>query len=163
MKQEEAIEKFRTFVAEEGDTLLRLLLWAEQSVAQTILTRLRGLGYDDVSLSELRLLQQLCVSGIRMTELAEKNKLSKQAISQLIDSLEKKGFVMRSPDPEDRRAKVITYTERGYQLIADIIDTTLVVEREVSELLGSEVYQTLKESLVTVNQELTDSLERMSA
>ena len=147
MEQQTVIDKFQAFVAAEGDTLLRLLFWAEQAVAQQLLAGLKERGYDDVSMAELRLMQQLCLSGARITELAERMKLSKQAIGQLIDSLEKKGLVVRSPDPEDRRAKTISYTTQGYQFIADVIDATLVVEQTISQLTGSENYQRLKSSL----------------
>jgi DNA-binding MarR family transcriptional regulator len=155
MEQQKAIEKFQAFVANEGDTLLRLLTKAEQVIAQRTLVQLRNLGYDNISLAELRIMQQLCLSGMRMTELAEQTKLSKQAIGQLIDSLEKKAFLMKLPDPSDRRAKAIAYTDRGYQLIIDAIDATFIVENEVSELLEQEAHQCLKRSLLTLNEEFT--------
>ena len=97
-----------------------------------------------------------------MTELAEQTKLSKQAIGQLIDSLEKKAFLMRLPDPSDRRAKIITYTDRGYQLIVDAIDATFIVENEVSKLLEQEAHQCLKRSLLTLNEELTKDASKLN-
>jgi DNA-binding MarR family transcriptional regulator len=155
MEQQKAIEKFQAFVANEGDTLLRLLTKAEQVIAQKTLAQLRNLGYDNISLAELRVMQQLCLSGMRMTELVEQTKLSKQAIGQLIDSLEKKAFLVKLPDPNDRRAKTIAYTDRGYQLIIDVIDATFIVENEVSKLLEQEAHQCLKRSLLTLNEEFT--------
>ena len=80
MDQQAVIDKFQAFVVAEGDTLLRLLSWTEQVVAQQTLTGLAERGYTDVSLAELRLMQQLCLSGTRSTELATRLKLSKQAI-----------------------------------------------------------------------------------
>jgi len=152
MEQQTVIDKFQAFVAVEGDTLMRLLFWAEQTVTQRLLVQLEAMGYANVSLAELRLMQQLCLSGTRLTELADRMKLSKQAIGQFIDSLERKQFVTRSPDPQDKRAKIITYTTQGYQFIADTIDATLLVEQELSELTGSEHYQHLKQSLIALNQ-----------
>ncbi len=151
MDQEKAIEKFRLFVANEGDTLLRLLAHAEQIVAAQLLTRLRNLGYDNISLAELRMMQQLCLSGMRMTELVGQTQLSKQAISQLIASLEKKGFLTSRSDPDDRRIKTITYTEYGYQFVADAIDANFRVENEVSNLLEQEDFRCLKRSLLTLS------------
>ena len=150
MEQQAVIDKFQAFVAVEGDTLLRLLAWAEQAVAQQILAGLAERGYANVSLAELRLMQQLCLSGTRSTELAARLKLSKQAIGQLIDGLEKKGWVVRSQDPSDRRAKRITYTAQGYQFISDAIDATLVAEHSFSQLIGADNYQRLKKSLMQI-------------
>jgi DNA-binding MarR family transcriptional regulator len=150
MDKEKAIEKFRVFVASEGDTLHRLLVRAEQIVAHQMLTRLKELGYDNVSLSELRIMQQLCLSGMKTAELIDQTKLSKQAVSQVIDSLEKKGFLMRRSDPDDRRVKIVTYTDQGYQFIADAIDSTFMVENDISSLLEQEDYRCLKRSLLTL-------------
>ncbi|NEO27632.1 MAG: MarR family transcriptional regulator, partial [Kamptonema sp. SIO4C4] len=133
MEQQTVIDKFQAFVAVEGDTLMRLLFWAEQTVTQRLLAQLEAMGYANVSLAELRLMQQLCLAGVRLTELADRMKLSKQAIGQLIDSLERKQWVMRSPDPQDKRAKIIAYTTQGYQFIADTIDATFIVEQELSQ------------------------------
>jgi DNA-binding MarR family transcriptional regulator len=152
MDQEKAIEKFRLFVASEGDTLLRLLAHAEQIVAHQLLTQLKNLGYDNISLAELRIMQQLCLSGMRMTELVSQTKLSKQAISQLIFSLENKGFLTTRSDPDDRRVKTITYTKQGYQFIADAIDANFMVEDEVSDLLKQENLCSLKRILLTLNR-----------
>jgi DNA-binding MarR family transcriptional regulator len=157
MQQQQVIQKFQAFVANEGDTLLRLLARAEQVVAQQILAQLRNLGYENVSLAEFRVMQQLCLSGMRMTELAEQTRLSKQAIGQLIDSLQRKAFLIKLPDPDDRRAKIITYTDRGYQFIADAIDATFTIENEISNVLDQEDHRCLKRSLLTLNQLLISS------
>ncbi|AFY69844.1 transcriptional regulator, MarR family [Thalassoporum mexicanum PCC 7367] len=154
MQQQDVIQKFQEFVATEGETLGRLLVWAEQRVMQKILQRLHELGYADTSLSELGLMQQICLVGMRQNDLAHQMKMSKQAVGQLLDSLERKQLVTRSPDPNDRRAKVIAYTPTGYQFIADTIDATLAVEQEIAELLGKEAYMGLKNSLLLLNEEL---------
>jgi DNA-binding MarR family transcriptional regulator len=154
MKQHDVIKKFQQFIAEEGETLGRLLFWAEQKVMQKILDRLQALGYADTSVSELGLMQQICLSGVRLSDLAIQMRMSKQAVGQLLDSLERKQLVTRSPDPHDRRAKIITYTETGYKFIADAIDATLAVEREITQLLGQEAGVNLKKSLLILNEEL---------
>ena len=51
--------------------------------------------------------------GSRLTNLAERSGLTKQAVGEVVDELEQIGYVTRVPDPIDRRAKLITLTERG--------------------------------------------------
>ncbi len=53
-------------------------------------------------------------AGSRLTELAERAQTSKQAMGQLVDVLERGGYVERVPDPLDRRAKQIRLTDRGW-------------------------------------------------
>ncbi|MEZ0071244.1 MarR family winged helix-turn-helix transcriptional regulator [Planotetraspora sp. GP83] len=51
--------------------------------------------------------------GARLTVLADRAGLTKQAIAELVDELERLGYVERATDPKDRRAKIIRLTERG--------------------------------------------------
>lgn len=51
--------------------------------------------------------------GMRQKEIAEIMEIGASATSQMIDKLEKDGFVKRIPDPDDRRATRIILTEEG--------------------------------------------------
>jgi DNA-binding MarR family transcriptional regulator len=51
--------------------------------------------------------------GSRLTVLAERSGLTKQAVGEVVDDLERMGYVERAPDPVDGRAKIIRLTERG--------------------------------------------------
>ena len=51
--------------------------------------------------------------GSRLTELAERSALTKQAVGEVVADLENLGYVERAPDPGDGRAKLIKLTERG--------------------------------------------------
>jgi DNA-binding MarR family transcriptional regulator len=84
--------------------------------------------------------------GSRLTELAERSGLTKQAVGEVIPELEALGYVTREPDPRDRRAKIIKLTPKGRdacltgrRLFADI-------EREWAEQLGEEVITSLREA-----------------
>lgn len=51
--------------------------------------------------------------GSRLTALADRSGLTKQAIGEVVTDLERRGYVERTADPDDRRAKIIRLTERG--------------------------------------------------
>jgi DNA-binding MarR family transcriptional regulator len=51
--------------------------------------------------------------GLRLTEIAERAKLTKQSVGEIVDDLVERGYAQRIPDPEDRRAKLICLTEKG--------------------------------------------------
>jgi len=85
--------------------------------------------------------------GSRLTELAESSGLSKQAVGEVVDDLEKLGYAERVPDPQDGRAKVIRLTEQG----ADAHDTALEIfadiERGWAERYGAERVETMRKLL----------------
>ena len=55
-------------------------------------------------------------SGIRMTDLAREVVLTKAGLTSLIDRLEARSLVRRTPDPSDRRAVRVTLTAEGQRV-----------------------------------------------
>lgn len=51
--------------------------------------------------------------GTRPTEIARRAGISKQAVGQVLDELEAAGMVERIVDPEDKRARLVRFTQRG--------------------------------------------------
>ena len=56
---------------------------------------------------------QIDPAGSRLSELARGAKMSPQAMGELVDELESLGYLIRQPDPCDRRAKLIVLTRKG--------------------------------------------------
>src|ERR1700744_3833939 len=71
--------------------------------------------------------------GMSQVALADELDLGKVALGQLIDRLEKTGFVSRRADEEDRRIKRVFLTRRGQALIARIRESVTVTEKEILE------------------------------
>ena len=67
---------------------------------------------DKVSAAHLHITRHLSPQGDRLTDLADRAGMSKQAMADLIDQCEAWGLVERRPDPLDRRAKRVGYTAR---------------------------------------------------
>ncbi len=54
---------------------------------------------------------QIDLTGSRLTQLAARANMTPQAMGELVDELEELGYVVRRPDPSDRRAKLIVLTK----------------------------------------------------
>ena len=85
--------------------------------------------------------------GSRLTELAESSGLSKQAVGEVVDDLEKLGYVERAQDPQDGRAKVIRLTERGADAQRTALEIFADIERDFAERYGAERVATMRELL----------------
>ena len=70
-------------------------------------------------------------SGMLQTELARDLDVGKVTVGGLIDRLEAAGYVERQPDKVDRRAKRILVTERG----REILDQMVAVGRGLNEII----------------------------
>lgn len=84
----------------------------------------------DVTPSQSRALRVVAdAGGIRPSTLAETLRIAARSATEVVDALEDRGWVRRSPDPGDRRATVLTLTEEGRELV-DHVD---VARREASQ------------------------------
>jgi DNA-binding MarR family transcriptional regulator len=93
---------------------------------------------------------QMTADGSRLTALARGANMTPQAMGELVDELEGLGLVARSPDPTDRRAKLITLTESGRQCVAAGIDTIDDIERRITDALGAKGHRDLRRMLLTL-------------
>jgi DNA-binding MarR family transcriptional regulator len=88
--------------------------------------------------------------GTRLTELARRANITPQAMGELVDDLERMGYVTRRPDPEDRRAKRILLTDRGVACVRAALESIGEIERRLAETLGREGLVRFHESLYRI-------------
>jgi DNA-binding MarR family transcriptional regulator len=86
-------------------------------------------------------------SGTRLTEVARRAGVSKQAMMQLLDSLESLGCVRRVPDQRDGRAKIVKPTAKGLRQRAEAQRALAAVEARTKRRLGDRRYEALKAAL----------------
>lgn len=60
---------------------------------------------------------------IRLSALAELVGLDTSTVSRHVARLEQDGFVVRSPDPDDGRASLLTVTDAGCEILGRVRDT----------------------------------------
>lgn len=88
--------------------------------------------------------------GTRITDLARRIGITKQAVSQLVDDLEKIGVVERVPDPDDQRARRVVFTERGKRGLLEGLAVLGSLEEELRSTIGGERVDDLREALVAI-------------
>ena len=127
-----------------------LLRYPARAVQRRLIQGLNEAGFDDLRNPHMAVLQYPGPDGVRPTVLAERAGVSKQAMNQLLMSLERLGYIERHSAPEAGRARVIRLTERGRAALA-LLETLLVnVEDEWREVLGQERFAQLKSILQEV-------------
>jgi DNA-binding MarR family transcriptional regulator len=85
--------------------------------------------------------------GSTLTELAAKARMTTPAMKELIDDLEASGYVVRLPNPRDRRSKLIFTTNRGERIIERGRAIIAEIEGDWEKILGKRRFQVLKASL----------------
>src|SRR5262245_32064757 len=127
-----------------------LLRVPANAILRRIIRELNAAGFDELRLPHMAVLQFPGPDGVRPGTLAERAGMSKQAMNQLLQSLEAAGYIARSPARDDGRTRVVRFTRRGraaYSKIADILGD---IKGEWTAELGSKQFAELKALLTRV-------------
>lgn len=102
------------------------------------------------------ILQFLGPQGARPAKVAQRLGITRQAVQQLIDTLEADGIVERTPDPNDGRAKIVRLTAKGAEAHWRGNIAKAALEARVKKALGAEGLARLKSDLARVTQTLNE-------
>jgi DNA-binding MarR family transcriptional regulator len=133
--------------------MIRLLGTAFDAFADELERRLAGTEYDDIRISHGCVFGTIDPDGSRLTDLAERARMTKQSVGEVTSELERRGYLERVPDPSDGRAKIIRLTERGRAAQAlgrELIDE---IEQEWADRFGSECVAGLRDALEAITAE----------
>jgi DNA-binding MarR family transcriptional regulator len=124
-----------------------LLRVPAQAIHRRIIAELNAAGFEELSMPHMAVLQFPGPDGVRPGTLAERAGMSKQAMNQLLRSLEGLGYIVRSDVPDEGRARIVRFTKRGRAAYAKVHDILREIEREWSAELGPKDFAQLKEIL----------------
>ena len=132
-----------------------LLFIAYRAMENRIFEALAQAGFDDFTLAQARVMQRIGPEGTRLTRLAEAAQVTKQTAGHLVDQLERTGYVRRTPDPTDARARLVRLAERGIAAQPVAAAVLAEVEDEWRDHLGERRWRQLREALTSL-REITD-------
>jgi DNA-binding MarR family transcriptional regulator len=98
--------------------------------------------------------QYLDDAGSRVSVLAQRARMTKQSMAELVTHLERHGYVERVSDPADRRAKLVRATERGNEVYAIARQAVAEIERQWTRRLGKAKMGQLRGLLEELNANL---------
>ena len=135
---------------DDGPLTGALLRICWQAVRARIQRDLIADGFDDIGVAHLAVFQYPSPRGLRVTLLADRAGMSRQAITYLIRDLEGKGYLELRPDPSDKRASLVHPTQRGEAAIRAIRAAVRRVEQEWERQLGRSRFAQFRGTLLTI-------------
>jgi DNA-binding MarR family transcriptional regulator len=78
----------------------------------------------------------LPTEGARLTDLAARAAVSKQAMGKLVDELEAIGYVEREADPDDGRGRIVHFSRKGETLLRDAGEIVEEIWQRYADVLG---------------------------
>ena len=87
-------------------------------MVEELARRLQADGFGEIHPAYHSLFENIDPGGTRLTELAARAEMTHQSMSELVATLERRGWVERRPDPSDGRARLVCLTPEGRRLTA---------------------------------------------
>jgi DNA-binding MarR family transcriptional regulator len=132
-----------------------LLFIPYRAMEARVFAALAEAGFEDITPAQARVFQRIAPGGSRLTDLAEQAQITKQSAGFLVDQLERAGYVERTPDPADARARLVRIAERGARAIPLADQAVAEVEAEWTAHLGARRTAELRSILADL-REFTD-------
>ncbi|MBO0743835.1 MAG: MarR family transcriptional regulator [Candidatus Dormibacteraeota bacterium] len=127
-----------------------LLLAAYQQTASELLTTLAGAGHAAIRHKHGAVFANLDPEGTRPSVLADRAGMTRAALGELVDELERLGYVRRQPDPADRRAKLVVPTPAAEEVAVLVHQVNEGIEQRYRRVLGEQRYLSLRKALTTL-------------
>ena len=131
----------------EAMALSAALLAVAGELTQRINEGVVARGFEGVRPAHGFAFARLAPDGATVTDLAVHLGVTKQAASQLVDEIVRKGYVERRAHPVDARAKLIVLTEQGWACTRAAEEAAAEVVREWSAVLGEGEVRALRGQL----------------
>jgi DNA-binding MarR family transcriptional regulator len=116
------------------------------------------LGSQRMGPSHVHLLFTIGLDGVSNSEMARRAKVSKQAMSKLVQELLKHELIVIDPNEHDSRCNIISLTDKGADVLMKIWEVNKMVTAEFESRLG----KAKSKKLLALMAELVDSLEKDS-
>jgi len=115
-----------------------LLRAARRTYGVAVRAALADAGCDDMPRNGSYVVGAIDRTGAPLSQIITELGVSKQAAGQLVDTLVARGYLDRSPDPDDRRRLTITLTERGHAAAATIRAAVEQVDAGLLDAVGAD-------------------------
>lgn len=140
-------ERVAALEAERAGNLRQLLLGSSRALNRLVVEALQRRGHKKFRSTHLSLTSNIDLHGTRLNILAARANMTKQAMWELAVELEKCGYVKRSIDENDRRNRIIAFTDAGWKLKMDNIEVFREIEAELAAEVGKRSYEALRGTL----------------
>jgi DNA-binding MarR family transcriptional regulator len=127
-----------------------LMRAARGAYARTIAEHLAAEGYDDMPRNGLFVIGGVANHGASVADMIDGLKVTRQAASQLIDTMVLRGYLSREANPDDRRRITIALTPRGEGAAEAMAAAVATIDEQLAARLTPEQLDGLRAGLAAL-------------
>ncbi len=130
-----------------SDNVGRLLLAGFSFFEGRLMSRLEQSGFSMVRHVHFNVLRHLDPDGTRIVDLAARARITKGSMGKIVKECEHLGLVRLRVDPDDGRAKVVSFATKGIELMRAIRNAMIEVQAEMARITGEEDMRAMQRAL----------------
>lgn len=123
--------------------LMRAFYWFDEGLQASLKKR----GWQAISRSQSFALANIALDVHRPADLARNLGVSRQAVSKMLQEMADQDLVVITPDPEDRRAQLVHFSEKSERLRADALDILDRLEKRLGSTIGEASMNAIRAAL----------------
>jgi DNA-binding MarR family transcriptional regulator len=127
-----------------------LLRLARRAYGNAVRAALAESGFDDMPRNGAYLLARVYDGRYAVVDLIRGLGISKQAVSQLVDTMVTRGYIERKPDADDRRRMQLTLTSRGEAAATVSWQAATRTDEELERRLSADGVDALRHGLIAL-------------
>jgi DNA-binding MarR family transcriptional regulator len=123
--------------------LLKGLYWFDNALQNG----LKKSGFEVVTRTQSLILLNIMVGESRAARLASNLGVSRQAMSQILREMEKRGLITFKADDEDKRALIVTFSAESRDIRTAALRILARLERELEQRIGSKKVAAMRNAM----------------
>ena len=135
-----------------------LIARTHRTMLNTLQQRLGDNGFEITAEQAIIIMTLYQTDGIAQQEIANAVFKDKSSVKRLIDNMERKDLIVRVPDQNDRRNKLIYLTHKGKTLRAEMANVAICVLNEAQENIDTEEIKICKKVLGQIFNNLNNNI-----
>jgi DNA-binding MarR family transcriptional regulator len=136
--------------------LIALTEKAARALKNDLLTHGHRRGFTELLRSHTAVFATLSSAGARPADMAARAGVTRQSMGESIRDMVARGLLEMVPDPNDGRAKIVRYTERGLLAANSGFDHILELDKRFREEVGDRDFDAACRVLARVREMLED-------
>jgi len=123
-----------------------------RSLQADMVEQARERGYSEIKGAHNLVFAWLPPEGARTADMATRAGITRQSLGEVVRELVELGILRMTPDPSDRRAKLVRYTDYGRTVTNEGYQHIIDLERRFAEEFGEEEYAMVRTLLERANE-----------
>ena len=148
--------KLESHIVSRKRAITRNIYIANRFITEWAQTKWKEDGWDNIRPEHLRLISIISLEPVNINELSKRARVTKQAMSKMVNDLISKGFIAYETDPKDSRSKIISITKAGVDFLDYFLGCAQLVQQRFEEIIGVKKTEQLTALLAELSEGILD-------